>query len=356
LDSGGVNFSMATAQGGPGSAGRATPMGRDGRFHQLAWVLVCIVVSIFNGHLGEFYKAATAGHRVATLLATSYWESECSRQLEQLRREHQEQHPQLRPLPRLTVQQLRYLCYFKVVSAGCHILQTHAHPKAAQLVNNPECPAVSETQVAELLPLIASSKDALLQLEPHNPKSQMMAGGAVVWGNSGYLQPFLDCYLQAHSLGQQQRSDFWVVRSAAGALSLAGHHPHGVSPRSLEAVLNAFQQAVPAPLRRLRPLLPEPWVSSLELSVEAARPFAAVVEQTLQSRQQAGSSRYISRDIGRGDASGGTTSQAVAAASDESTSVWQVWASQNPCQCSGCGEQAVGLRRCSCCKTAGYCR
>ena len=304
LDSGGVEFSMAASQGGPGSGGGATPIGRDARFSQLAWVLVCIVRSIFDGRLGDFYKAATAGHRVATLLATPDWESECRRQLKQLRREHQEQHPQLRPLPPLTVQQLRYLCCLMVASAGSHILQTHAHPEAARLVNNPGCPAVTEAQVAELLPVIASSKDALLQLEPHNPMSQMMAAMAVIWENSDYLQPFLDYYLQAHSLGQQQRSDLWVVRSAAAALSLAGHHPHAVSPRSLEAVLTAFQQA--------------------------------------------GSSR--------GGASGGTTSQAVAAASDESASIWHAWAHQDPCQCSGCGERAVGLRRCARCNTARYCR
>ena len=113
-----------------------------------------------------------------------------------------------------------------------------------------------------------------------------------------------------------------------------------------------------APLRRCQRLLPALWVQRLENWLAPAMPFVAVVQQHLASLQSNGG--------GGGSGSGGTsvgggstheqTMQAVCAAAGRAVCALRAVRPERDLKCSGCGKPAVGLRRCSRCKMAQYCR
>jgi hypothetical protein len=98
-------------------------------------------------------------------------------------------------------------------------------------------------------------------------------------------QQAVDLHLSLCSLAQQQGIDWWMVRGAMSALTVAGQNPGTVSRGSMQAALAAFQQALQAPLRRCQRLLPALWVQRLENWLAPAMPFVGVVQQHLASLQ-----------------------------------------------------------------------
>ena len=193
----------------------ATAMGRDSRFQTLASTVFLLIAAIFDTRNGQWYSAVHNACRVSEVLAGLAGERACSRQLEQLRREQQ--------LPQLTVQQLRYLAHQLAVAVGSKLLAAHHHPDAALLLDNTEWPPLTLAQVASLMAACVSSTVAMLQLEPQNPKSVCVAASCL-WSPIK-VQQAVDLHLSLYSLAQQQGSDWWMVRGAQAALSLAGHCP-----------------------------------------------------------------------------------------------------------------------------------
>jgi len=113
---------------------------------------------------------------------------------------------------------------------------------------------------------------------------------------------------------------------------------HTCSPATLRTVVAAFQQAEPA-LDRCKRLLPHSWVTVMAGDVCHAQPLYSYLQtqvqqpDSLQALAAAVSAARRRHEIGdlRADV-------------------------QSRLRCSGCGKSAAGLRPCSACRKASYCR
>jgi hypothetical protein len=194
----------------------------------------------------------------------------------------------------------------------------------------------------------------LCQLEPNNPKTLVGTATAlrVDLTVRSYKQA-AQSFLRAFELAQQQRSDFWSAHSAASATCLATYHPFEVGHSTLAAAVAAFEQTAEAALRRCKHLLPEVWVRPLATTVEVARPLLPGAHKQLRLLLQQGSnsSRAASAAL-----QASSVAQAAAVNEHAHKIGLRHFCAAQTTQCDGCGQEAVGLRRCARCKKAQYCR
>ena len=242
----------------------------------------------------------------------------------------------------LTVQQLQYgccCCAFKYA-----ILVHHHWPG----------------QLADLTALAAGSALVLRRLEPNNPASYVCQATALGVASDGpKVAQQVECYLQAARLGQEQRSDYWALSGAAKALHLATCCPLEVGRSSLAAALELYEQTAETALRRCKRLLPVAWVLALGHGVQMARALLPRVHGQLKLlRQASSSSRGNSGTEARTALLASASAQRAAAANEHERISVQGDLGLCPAAvvCNGCGELAVGLRRCARCKQAQYCR
>jgi hypothetical protein len=192
---------------------------------------------------------------------------------------------------------------------------------------------------------------ALRQLEPNNPKSHSGAALALNLGG-GSQQQIFESHMRSFELGQQQGSDFYTCSGACMALNEAAFAPLEVGHRALASALAAFEQTAEAALRRCKRLLPEEWVRHLERQAERARTLVPGAREQLRLLQQQASGTAAARE-----ALGTSVAAQVAAVGTREQSVGgQHRQFPHDIDCDGCGKPAVGLRRCSRCQPAQYCR
>lgn len=181
----------------------------------------------------------------------------------------------------------------------------------------------------------------LAALEPHSLKSCFLAAENAILAREQRqrrLELFLRCFQEA----QRQRSDYYTLLAATGAVLNAV--VLSCSSATAQEVVTAFQQAEPA-LRRCKRLLPQRWVAGLEVSVSNAQQGCIILQAQLQ---QPGSSRAVV--VAAASAAARARARLVQEADSPDDRVDRLL------YCSGCGKAAVGLRRCSACHSARYCR
>lgn len=149
----------------------------------------------------------------------------------------------------LTPEQLAHACHYQTVKLALRAL----NPAAAQ-----QLPAA---QRQEVLAAAAHAADAMLALDPENPKSWALAGAAESLDPSLPRQLALDRTLRAAQLAREQGRPYWTALAGDAALTAAlsplpGVHDRGVKPESVAAAIVAYERAAPA-LERCRHLLPQ---------------------------------------------------------------------------------------------------
>ena len=280
---------------------------------ELAWALLNYVIMYLMAGAGDDLGALAVGGDLVEGLGRARARQLIDQQLQQLAGSGQQS-------LLLTAHQLQYTCCCAVAHIGGRMAQLPG--RAAQEA-------------------ISLSCEAVLRLEPEHPQSWVL-----VVKDTGLAQS-VQMFLHAVQLAQQQRSDWWVIRADGVAMSLAATGRAFLSRTTLEATLAAAQQ-MPAALQRCRGLLPEAWAEKAKALVQMSSAQAAIVSQHLQRLQQdstddAGSSRAAAN-------------QATEAAVSQFCQILDTSTEQLGCKCHGCGREAVGLRKCSRCKQAQYCR
>ena len=183
-----------------------------------------------------------------------------------------------------------------------------------------------------------------------HPPSQAQAGMMCLhpWaatGSSYHGEHTAACFLRMHQLAVQQNRGATQAMSGALALQVAAHP--GLQPMSRgvrEAATAAFEGA-DAALSRCRRLLPEPWLQRVAMAVGNAGPLLAAARALPQ--HPGGDSN----SGGGGGGGGGGGSRAQPAPQPSHAAAVHRFST---CDC--CGQRAVGLRRCSGCRHAQYCR
>ena len=266
----------------------------------------------------------------AEQLAGPAFQRRVQRQLEELAG-RQEQQERL-----LTAKQLQYSCQF-------HISQ-HAFEGVKQS---------SGEQLSECIAAVISSARLMCQLEPNNPKSLFAESHALhLEGQRPELG--VDCYLRAARLALEQRSDYWLVCGACNALLASACCQIGLRNNPLPTALDFFEQTAEAALCRCRGLLPEQWVVALKQNLATSKALLPGAHNQLRLLQQAGSTRGSKAAASRALLA---SAQAQKAVVEEVQAAPAVQSRLNArVICDGCAQVAVGLRRCSRCKRAFYCR
>jgi hypothetical protein len=166
----------------------------------------------------------------------------------------------------------------------------------------------------------------------------------------------VECYLRVAHLGQQQRSDYWTIYGGARALAISTFNPLEAGPDALASAVDLYERIDEAAVRRCKLLLPEEWAGGLERT-SALRHLLPRAHEQLQLLRQGSESDSTS---GSGRSRGrGTRAALLSTAETQSRAVEEAAPALrlgHPSQCDGCGQRAVGLRRCSRCKQAQYCR
>lgn len=149
----------------------------------------------------------------------------------------------------LTPEQLAHACHCQTVKLALRALS----PAAAQPLPVAQC--------REVLAAAAHAADALLALEPANPKSWELAGAAAAMDPSLPRQLALDRALHAARLASEQGRPYWAALCGDSALTAAlsplpGVHDRGVKPQSVAAAVRAYEGAAPA-LQRCQRVLPQ---------------------------------------------------------------------------------------------------
>ena len=289
----------------------------------------------------QLKRNSGAPRRAASTAARALEDSSCratvSRQLAQLAASQ----PQPGS-PLLTVQQLQYVCHGCV----CDILG-QAKARSRRDARSPAAAAAAETPGLEpwqlsaqvQSQLLADSASAVMRLEPDRPRSLERSAVA------DPAQAFhTNLQLRMYRLARQQGSDYWAMRATPGLLSTATLTPNPTID-CLEAAVEAGQQALSA-LRRCRRLLPDPWLNGFDAALSARQPQVACAERQLQLLRRTGN------PVAAANSLRGVAEQALASC-DVSR---QIADSGSGMMCDGCGEAALGVRRCSRCKQARYCR
>ena len=233
--------------------------------------------------------------------------------------------------PLLTAAQLQYVCALHAAEAPPQMLYS------------------SSEAGAEARRMHWAAVQMLLQLEPHSPRSLCTASYGY-WVSmrqpsadvAAAMQGCLDTCQHAYDLAQQQRDHYFTERAAGWWLSAAAGAVAGnLTPsRGMQlAALAAFEAAQPS-LRACKRLLPAAWVDPLESTRRSTQTAVPLVQAKL-------------RGGGAGDVEQEALAAAQAAADVQSRCDR---AGLRASLCAGCGRTALGLRACSRCKQARYCR
>lgn len=185
--------------------------------------------------------------------------------------------------------------------------------------------------------------NALVQLAPDSPFSWHQAGMA-----EARPERRMEMNRRALQLAQQQRSDFHIILCGLDCFNDVFPQSdllHNVAPprATLEAAAALFAEAVAAH-RRCARLLPEAWVQALGFVIKAAQPYHQLVQAALQ-QQAAGSSA----------AAAPAPLRTFRAVLECMATASEVANERVATACHGCGITALGLRKCSRCRTAAYC-
>lgn len=252
------------------------------------------------------------------------------------------QHPPAIPLPSL--EQLRYVCH-RIVLRTAIVAKEASRPGSVSVPPTPQ-------QAAALNAALATSSEALLALQPANPASWALAGAAAAAQHRTAL--CVKHQLRGAQLARQQRADAAFATCAVGAAMISLLDPthmlpaHGVArlaltgvealtPRLVERALALIPEIEPA-LKRATRLLPAYWVQNSQQCVQ-------LVQQKLAARSGQREGSYSGRD----------TFVEFERRMDESRLILERQTLRAP-HCAGCGLRAVGLRCCSRCQSAAYCR
>jgi hypothetical protein len=277
-------------------------------------------------------EAARRSNNVASmLLAPASGESGLQRQMEHLAGSEEERGR----LP--TVAQLQHSC------CNCMVLFAFM----ARQERQEQQP--TEDQLARLTMTAVASGVAMRQLEPNDPKSHIGQALALNLGGGSQRQIAESC-LRAFELAQQQGSDYFICTGASTALMAAAQHPPEVGHATLEAALAAFEGPAEAALRSCRRLLPADWVQHLERQVEQARTLVPEAREQLRLVQQQASGVAVASEA----LEACIAAQAAANNAHQEATGGDSRQILHATACDGCGQRAVGLRRCGRCMRAQY--
>ena len=268
----------------------------------------------------------------------------------------------------LTAQEMMFSLHARLAQTVGIVANPCQHHPGLELVglSNYGVPAARR---ADMQAAADASVAAMRQMQPGSLKAAEYAALSSITGPG---QQTADLFLRLHEMGRQQGSDWYVARAACGAAAACA--PRGkaaVRAETLRAAKAAFEQSEGA-RRRLKRLLPEAWMQSLDQMVAVASAMLVLAQRTGRSSgQQQGSSPGAGSgntaaggsSSGRDAASGSSAGRGAGAMPDINATIEayaglgrSLMSMSQHCVCSGCGKTAVGLRRCSGCHTASYCR
>lgn len=210
----------------------------------------------------------------------------------------------------------------------------------------------SVKQRAGMQSAVRRSAQSMRRLEPNNPKSHVTVADALMHG--GGVGQRVQSYLRAFELAQQQGSDFWSVYAAPRALILSACNPLVMGHTTLAAAVAAFERVTDAAVRRCKSLLPDTWVQPATRHMAAAKSLLPGAHEQLQLLLQRLASSRSAAATAAVRASGAAQ---LALYNKEVAAIGAHRFSDKGCtECDGCGQPAVGLRRCARCAKAQYCR
>ena len=254
------------------------------------------------------------------------------RQLEEQQQGQQAQRGRAQPL--LTLEQLEAMLCTAVADGG-----------QVALLGWPNRQLPASIDVQDVVALVLTCCERLLELDPANPKALIAASSSIMVvgspnptnpalraGNPQLIQRAVALVLRAFRAAQPMGSPYWRVQ--AGSLGLAmGILPGSSLSRADLAALVAAAEEAPAAVKPLRGMLPHAWVAELEQLLEGAA--AALPAARLQLWGPSGQAAAV---------------QAAASAVGSFQEQQASW--EGRLVCSGCGTYALGLRRCARCKQA----
>ena len=225
-------------------------------------------------------------------------------------------------------------------AAICLRTVPHAAAAVVALVNSSDRSPSAQGALSQAAAWAGDSSERLLLLDPANPRAILCAvpgleaRGAIAGRNVEVGQRGLDLYLSALRAATASGSRFWEVAASFEALRRLLIPGMRVSHDDLAAVV-AVAEAAPAVVKQLHRLLPQPWSSMLSHRAEMLKLGVEAGRRRLQSGQITA-----------------TQAAAVMAAMDERTEELGGVTGVTRPACSGCGQPALSLRRCSRCKQA----
>ena len=292
------------------------------------------VSSMFEGRPERMADSVERRCAVLRLLSDQRSAAEATRQLAEVAAAAAAgEHPPAAPLPSL--EQLRFACHHGVVKTGTMLLRfvamqqaSEASPEAARLAAQaqlPPLPRVAPQRAAAIAEQVAASGEALLRLQPDSPKSWAQAGVAA--GLQGRDALSVERLLRGADLAKQQGADVGFATCASlAAMDAFDPDTRSRLPASLVARATAAAAEFEAALKRAARVLPAPWVQPLEPGVQMVKLKLAAL--------------------------GGQPADPDSLANP----VHAMRATVQAAHCTGCRKRSMGLRRCSRCQVAFYCR
>lgn len=182
--------------------------------------------------------------------------------------------------------------------------------------------------------LMQAACRAMLQRDAHNFRRIDFVSDPSIFGDRTGAQA-VQQLLDGFQLAQRQRSDYWQCRFAALAMVCAAGCRTPLKPALLARAVKTFQHAEPA-LKRCRRLLPEEWTKFQQARINLAKSLLP----SIRARARLG--KRTARDQAALDANRESIDQCLGIKERRET-------------CSGCDQEAVGLRACARCRAARYC-
>lgn len=214
-------------------------------------------------------------------------------------------------------------------------------------------------QRAEVQQAITAAVEALLQLEPSNPKALDLAAlGILKLSNlsnsdgAALKHRAMNLLLRGVQLARRQRSDYFEVVCGVRAVILAPSvlsDTRYIAVDFLQLLVEVGEAAGPA-VRRCKPVLPHAWVHVIEGVEHLSQPTLAALQAELRVHKEQASGSSAAQVAAAKAALRSSIDAAVEAVVREHAT-----SSNATVLCSGCGQYAVGLRRCGRCKAAQYC-
>ena len=238
----------------------------------------------------------------------------------------------------VTSRQLRWTC--------CLEASVFATQAVGDLGTDPQGELTHDAQVAAQTRVCSAT--TVRQLEPQNPVSLHFVGSCLkdctATSYFSVLATSTQLKLEASQAAIGQRQYLRALRYSSSSLSIIGQllalgDIAAPSRSTARAEVESFQEAEAGylPIKRL---LPEQWVA-------VGKSLATMARQALPRVMQ-----YV--------AEGGPPLQSTAAQSSHIAAGFAALAEQlqqaGDVRCAGCGTAAQGLRKCSRCRQAGYCR